>query len=202
MPKTDYKKLLSPFYSAKAVPEVVHVPPLSYLVIDGEGDPNTSQAYKDAVSTLFSLSYTLKFMLKKQPGGPDYGVMPLEGLWWAEPMETFSVDRKDQWKWTAMIMQPELVTSELVELAKVQAAAKKELPSLHLVRYEALDEGKCVEILHKGPYSAEGPTMEQLYAYVKERGFKLRDKHHEIYLNDALRTAPQNLRTIIRQPVE
>lgn len=201
MSKIDYKKEYGTLYRAKAEPDLLEVPPLAYLMIDGEGDPNTAQAYADAVSTLFTLSYTLKFYLKKMPGGPDYGVMPLEGLWWAEPMETFSVERKDDWKWTSLILQPEPVTREHVESAMKQAAAK-EPPSLHLVRYEQLHEGKSAQILHVGPYSEEAPAIQRLHAFIREQGLELAGKHHEIYLNDPRRTAPERLRTIIRQPVK
>jgi hypothetical protein len=200
--KMDYKKQYQELYNAKARPELVQVPPLNYLMIDGEGDPNTSQAYRDSVETLFALSYTLKFMIKKAAGGADYGVLPLEGLWWSEPIEEFSLARKDNWKWTSMIMQPGLVTEELVELAKQQASSKKELPSLHLVRYAQLQEGSCVQLMHTGPYSEEEPTIALLHSFIREQGLRMTGKHHEIYLNDARRSAPERLRTVIRQPVE
>lgn len=202
MAKLDLKKEYRELYKVKKDPELVEVPPLQYLMIDGEGDPNTAQAYKNAVEALFSLSYTLKFMVKRRPGGADYGVMPLEGLWWTEPMEDFSVDRKDGWKWTSLMLQPEFITPELVEEARAQAAAKKELPALPLVRLERLEEGRCAQVLHIGPYAAEGPTVERLHGFILEQGLSLRGKHHEIYLGDPRRAAPDKLQTIIRQPVE
>lgn len=201
MSKIDYKKEYHSLYSGTAEPRLVRVPSLAYLMIDGEGDPNTAKAYEDSVAALFTLSYTLKFLLKKSPGGPDYGVMPLEGLWWTEPMEAFSVKEKDHWKWTSMILQPEPAARGLMEVAVKQAAAKKDLPALPLVRYEELDEGACVQILHKGPYSEEGPAIERLHDFIHGQGLRLTGKHHEIYLNDMRRTAPDKLRTIIRQPV-
>lgn len=202
MEKVDYRKLLSPFYGPKTKPEVVDMPPLAYLMIDGKGDPNTAQAYKDSLATLFGLSYTLKFLIKKELGGPDYGVMPLEGLWWTEPIEKFSMDSKENWLWTSMMMQPKPVTPELVELAKDRCAGKGKTPLLDLVRYECLVEGTCAQILHIGPYAEEEPTIARLHSFIQEKGLKLRGKHHEIYLNSALRTAPERLRTVIRQPVE
>lgn len=202
MAKLDLKKEYRELYKVKKDPELVEVPPLQYLMIDGEGDPNTAQAYKNAVEALFSLSYTMKFMVKLRPGGADYGVMPLEGLWWTEPMEDFSVERKDGWKWTSLMLQPEFITPELVEEARAQAAAKKELPALPLVRLERLEEGRCAQVLHIGPYAAEGPTVERLHGFILEQGLSLRGKHHEIYLGDPRRAAPDKLQTIIRQPVE
>lgn len=202
MAKLDLKKEYRELYKVKKDPELVEVPPLQYLMIDGEGDPNMAQAYKNAVEALFSLSYTLKFMVKLRPGGADYGVMPLEGLWWTEPMEDFSVDRKDGWKWTSLMLQPEFITPELVEEARAQAAAKKELPALPLIRLECLEEGRCAQVLHIGPYAAEGPTVERLHGFILEQGLSLRGKHHEIYLGDPRRAAPEKLQTIIRQPVE
>lgn len=202
MAKLDLKKEYRELYKVRKDPELVEVPPLQYLMIDGEGDPNTAQAYKNAVEALFSLSYTLKFMVKLRPGGADYGVMPLEGLWWTESMEDFSVERKDGWKWTSLMLQPEFITPELVEEARAQAAAKKELPALPLVRLERLEEGRCAQVLHIGPYAAEGPTVERLHGFILEQGLSLRGKHHEIYLGDPRRAAPDKLQTIIRQPVE
>ncbi|MDF2927759.1 MAG: Protein of unknown function DUF2174-like protein [Paenibacillaceae bacterium] len=201
MSKIDYKKQYQALYSATANPQLVEVPALSYLMIDGEGDPNTAKAYSDAIATLYGLSYTLKFMIKKGPEGHDYGVMPLEGLWWADNMEEFSVTRKDIWKWTSMIMQPELVTEEHIRQAIRQVPVKKPLPSLQLVRCEQLHEGLAVQVLHKGPYSEETATMEVLHGYMRQQGLKFTGRHHEIYLNDVNRTAPDRLRTIIRQPV-
>lgn len=202
MAKLDYKKEYKAFYQAKSAPELVDMPLLQYLMIDGEGNPNTAEAYTNAVSALFSLSYTLKFMVKKQPDGLDYGVLPLEGLWWSDPIEDFSVEHKDDWKWTAMIMQPPFITVGQVEEARKQLAGKKALPSLSLVRLEPLVEGRCAQILHTGPYADEPPTIERLHQFIREQGLTLSGKHHEIYLSDPTRTAADKLKTIIRQPVE
>lgn len=200
MDKIDFKKVWKAFYQASPDPQPVRVPALRYLMVDGEGDPNTAQAYTSAVEALYAVSYAVKFMVKKGPRALDYGVMPLEGLWWIDRMEDFSVERKEEWKWTSMIMQPEPVTEELV-LAAVEASRRKKLPSLPLVRFEELEEGDAVQILHKGPYSEEGPAIERLHTYIGEQGWELRGKHHEIYLGDPRRTAPERLLTVIRQPV-
>lgn len=202
MDKLDLKKAYRELYRAKPQPMLVEVPPLHYLMIDGEGNPNTAQAYKESVEALFSLSYTLKFMIKRMPEGTDYGVMPLEGLWWTEPIEAFSVERKEDWKWTSLMLQPDFITPALMEEARQQAAAKKELPALPLIRLERLEEGKCAQVLHIGPYAEEAPTVQRLHDFIREQGLRLRGKHHEIYLGDPRRAAPDKLQTIIRQPVE
>lgn len=202
MAKVDYKKVWKTLYQPGREPELVRVPPMRYLMIDGEGDPNHAPAYADAVETLYTLSYALKFMIKKRPDGVDYGVLPLEGLWWTDRMEDFSVERKSDWHWTSMIAQPDAVTEELVEEAIRQTAAKKKPPSLSRVRFETLEEGDAVQLLHLGPYSEEGPIIARLHRFAENRGWLLTGKHHEIYLSDPRKTTPERLRTVIRQPVE
>ena len=202
MSKIDYKKELKHLYrpSAKKV-EAVDVPRMNFLMIDGEGDPSTSQEFKDAIGVLYPLSYTLKFMIKKGGIGVDYGVLPLEGLWWADDMSSFVDDRREHWQWTLMIMQPELVTEEMVQEANEQVLKKKNPVSLPLVRFESFEEGKVAQIIHIGPFSEERPTVEKVHTFIEERGSQRRGKHHEIYLSDIRRTAADNLRTIIRQPM-
>jgi hypothetical protein len=203
MDKQELKKSLKHLYNppTKEV-VVVTVPPLNFLMIDGTGNPNTAQAYQDAIQTLYSLSYTLKFMLKKGPMAIDYTVMPLEGLWWTPDMADFSMDDKDAWHWTAMIMQPEWITAELVEEARRQVARKDGAAALGLARFETFDEGQAAQVMHIGPYAAEAPTIARLHAFIAERGGRLRGKHHEIYLGDPRRTAPEKLKTVVRQPFE
>ncbi len=208
MKKVDYKKELKHLYkpSAKKV-EIVDVPQMNFLMIDGMGDPNTSQEYKEAIEALFSVSYTLKFMIKKSEPEIDYGVLPLEGLWWADDMSQFSVEDKSNWKWTAMMMQPEYVTAEKVEKAieqvkKKQMKKKQELPALPKLRFEVYAEGKAAQIMHIGPFSAEAPTIRRIHEFIEEQGGKLSGRHHEIYLSDFRRTAPEKLKTIIRQPMD
>ena len=136
-------------------------------------------------------------------GSPEYAVMPLQGLWWADDMTLFSESRKDLWHWTLMIAQPDFVTPEQVREATAERIRKKgALPALGKVRLERYEEGPCAQILHIGPYSAEKPTIERLHAFIKEQGFQLRGKHHEVYLGDPRRTEPENLQTIIRQPIQ
>ncbi len=202
MLKIDYKKELKHLYkpSSKKV-EIVDVPQMNFLMLDGAGDPNTAQEFKDAVEALFGVSYTLKFMIKKSDLEVDYGVMPLEGLWWAEDMSRFSIEKKSDWKWTLMIMQPEYVSAERVDKAIEQVKKKKQLPALPKMRFEALTEGKAAQILHVGPFSEEGPSVEKVHQCIEENGSKRSGKHHEIYLSDFRRTAPERLKTIIRQPM-
>ena len=202
MLKVDLKRKLRHLYnpSPKQV-EIVDVPAMNYSMIDGVGNPNTSAAYKDAVSALYSLAYTVKFMLKKAEYGVDFTVMALEGLWWADDMSQFSVERKDDWRWTMMILQPEFVTAGHVSQGKEEAARKKDLPALAQVRFESFNEGLCAQIMHLGPYAIEAPTVEKLHQFIADGGYTRRGKHHEIYLSDPTKTAPERLKTIIRQPI-
>lgn len=191
-------------YKARDQAEWVDVPAMNFLMIDGEGDPNTSQTYKEALEALYALSYTLKFALKKAQG-LDYRVGPLEGLWWADDMAEFSTERKGDWKWTMMIAQPEAVTPAWLEQAKEEVRRKKNLPALDRVRLELFHEGLAAQILHIGPYSAEGPTIRKLHEFIRAQGYTLdgtKKKHHEIYMGDPRRAAPEKWRTILRQPVE
>lgn len=201
MEKIDLKRRLKPLYAPppNAI-AVVDVPQLSFLMVDGAGNPNTAAAYRQAVETLFSVAYGLKFIVKKSDLAIDYGVMPLEGLWWVDDMAHFSVERKDDWQWTAMILQPEYVTPALFDQACEQAARKKDLPALPLVRLASFHEGRAAQVLHIGPYAAEAPTIARLHAFIEQQGGQRQGKHHEIYLSDPARSAPERLQTIIRQP--
>lgn len=203
MDKVDYKKELKSYYTASATkPTLVDVPKFNYLRTDGVGDPNTSSAYKEAVEALFSLAYTIKFAIKKGPIATDYGVMPLEGLWWMDDMKQFSVTRKHEWKWTMMIMQPALVTKSMVATCRATLEKKKDLPSLSKVEFAAFEEGTAAQMMHVGPFTEEGPTIEKLHRFIEAQGLKLAGKHHEIYLNDIRKAASAKWKTIIRQPVE
>ena len=199
--KRDLKKELKFLYgaSAKNIREV-DVPVMNFLMIDGEGDPNDSPAFGEAAETLFALSYTLKFAIKKGDMAIDYGVMPLEALWWADDMKAFSTDDKSAWKWTAMIMQPGFIDADMVAQAMATLQKGKNPAALPLVRFETFDEGHSAQILHIGPFSEEGPTISRLHAHIDARTTR-RGRHHEIYLSDIRRAAPQNWRTILRQPM-
>ncbi len=202
MEKIDFTKELKHLYQPSAKQAArVEVPVMNYLMIDGEGDPNASQAFKDAVEALFPLSYTLKFMVKKGTLAIDYGVMPLEGLWWADDMSTFTVEDKTNWKWTLMILQPDFVTREMVVNAIAEVKKKKNPPALPLVRFEALSEGVCAQIMHIGPFSEEGLAVEKVHQFIDGCGCKRTGKHHEIYLSDIRKADPRKWKTVIRQPM-
>jgi len=202
MKKIDLKKELKHLYQASAKEVVqVSVPTLKYLMVDGKGDPNTSQEFAQAVEALFAVSYTAKFALKKGVEAIDYAVMPLEGLWWADDMSAFVAGDKTKWKWTMMILQPAFVSDKVIEAALVNAGKKKELPSLSKLRQEELSEGSCAQILHVGPFSEEGPTIAKLHEFISARGGRT-GKHHEIYLSDIRRAQPEKWKTILRQPMK
>ncbi|MFZ6776883.1 GyrI-like domain-containing protein [Undibacterium sp. Ji83W] len=202
MEKLDLKKQLKSVYQASATTvNEVDVPEFNFLMIDGQGDPNSSSHYAAAVEALFTVAYTLKFMFRKSSAAIDYAVMPLEGLWWADDMAAFVADRKSEWRWTMMIMQPDFITTEMVTNAITAAGKKKTLPALQELRFESFKEGHCAQILHKGPFNEEGPTIDRLHQYIDTHG-KLAGKHHEIYLSDIRKAAAENWKTIIRQPMQ
>ncbi|MFB4353923.1 GyrI-like domain-containing protein [Microbacterium sp. LS_15] len=203
----DPKKTLDAYRAKPGEFRLVEVPPLQYLMVDGAGDPNTEKEYKDAVAALFPLAYTLKFAARAELD-LDVVVMPLEGLWDAPDKESFTTKRdKSAWLWTMMIMVPEQVTAEMfaaaVDKVEAKAAAKKEpLPALRSVRLETLDEGLSVQTLHVGSYDDEAPVLAELHErFIPENRLRMAARHHEIYLGDARRVAPERLRTILRQPV-
>lgn len=203
MKKVDLKKELKSLYQAPTgqVVEVV-VPEFCYLMIDGEGDPNKMRSFSEAVEVLFQLSYTLKFMLKKGPKAVDYGVMPLEGLWWADDMTTFNLVDKSNWKWTLMILQPSYITNELVDTAMSDVRKKKNPAAISRVRFELFAEGRVAQTMHVGPFSEEGPAIEQVHRFIHDSGRELSGKHHEVYLTDIRRGDPKKWKTIIRQPMK
>ncbi|HWA19897.1 MAG TPA: GyrI-like domain-containing protein [Devosia sp.] len=198
----DLKKTHKSLYSAPvATPVIVDVPKMNFLMADGMGDPNTSPEFAAAIEALYGVAYTLKFTFKRAPRPLDFVVMPLEGLWWADDMSAFLKGDRKRWKWTLMIMQPDYVSAKDVADAKVLMHDKKPDAPLDLVRLEAFHEGKSAQIMHIGPFLAEGPNIEKVHAFIASSGGKLRGKHHEIYLSDMRRTAPEKLKTIIRQPM-
>lgn len=202
--KLDLKKQPGLFYQPSAKqPQIVDLPTMNFLMIDGAGNPNTSPLYQQAVEALYSVSYTLKFTCKKELG-KDYGVMPLEGLWWGTRIDqhVFSEADKDQFQWTMMIMQPDFITPAMVERGAREAAAKKDLPLAANLRFEPFTEGTVVQIMHIGPFDTEGPTVETMHNFAFEQGYHLRGKHHEIYLSDPRRTDPAKWKTIVRHPIE
>jgi hypothetical protein len=199
--KVDLKREIPTYTARPGRFDVVTVPPMRFLMVDGHGDPNTSQRYQDALTSLYPVAYKVKFLSKAE--GRDYGVMPLEGLWWSQDMAAFTAARdKSRWDWTLMTTVPGWITHEHVETARGEVARKGGAALLDEVRLEPFDEGLCVQTLHVGPYDDEGPVLDVLHhEVVPQRGLRMTGKHHEIYLSDARRTAPDRLRTILRQPV-
>ena len=203
MTKTDFKKEWKHLYKPSSNKfEIVDVPPMNFLMIDGQGDPNTAQEYQEALEALYAVAYKIKFTSKKELG-KDYVVPPLEGLWWAEDMDIFATGGdRDAWQWTMMIMKPEWVTEELFEEARNHVGKVKAPPALSNIRLENYHEGLSVQIMHIGPFSEEGPTIHKLHhEYLPENKLLEAGKHHEIYLGDPRKVAPEKLKTVLRQPV-
>ncbi len=195
----DLKRELKTVYTAAKQPTLIDVPPLSALMIDGSGDPNTAQRYQDAVQAIFSAAYNLRFSFKKR--GIDFKVMPLEGWWWVDDRADFSYGDKSNWQWTLLIVQPDAVTPADFERARDEVRRKKNPPALADLRLGRIDEGRSAQILHVGPFADEPATIERLHTFIEAEGMSIAGKHHEIYLNDFKRTAPEKLKTIIRYPV-
>lgn len=199
---TDFRKTLDCYRARREEFRIVDVPPLQYLMIDGRGDPNTSEEYADALTALYPMAYTLKFM-SKQELGKDYAMTPLEGLWWAPDTTIFTTARdKSRWRWTMMIMLPDWIAPAMFEAAVVGVTARGAPRRLPEVRRETLHEGRSVQTLHVGPFDEEAEVLERLHTrFIPDAGLRMTGKHHEIYLSDPRRTAPARLRTILRQPV-
>lgn len=199
--KVDLKKLHGGLYSPPRRFVEVDVPDSRYLAVDGEGNPNATPAYAVAVEALFAVSYAVKFASKKLLGR-DYVVGPLEGLWTAPDPGAFRRREKDSWQWTLLVLQPDWVGEDLVADAVASVRGKKDLAALDLVRGTALAEGRCVQILHVGPFDDEAPVLAELHdVYMPREGLAFNGPHHEVYLSDPRRTDPAKLRTILRQPV-
>ncbi len=199
--KKEYKALFSP--SAKE-PQTVEVPDFKYVMIDGRGDPNASPDFAAKVGVLYGLAYTLKFTLKRDPVHPfDFGVPSLSGLWCADDVKAFfEKGRRHEWKWTLMIALPDRVTPALFEKARDEVRRKKSPEHLDQARLEVYREGLAAQIMHLGPYSAEGPTIQRLHDFFLGQGYTFNGPHHEVYLSDPQRTAPEKMKTILRQPIK
>jgi len=202
MDKVDFKKTLKRLYSAPSSEFVaVDVPPMQFVMVDGEGDPNTAPAYRDALTWLYGTSYAMKFAARSALGC-DYVVPPLEGLWSADDPRSFASREKDRWHWTMMILVPEFVTHAMFEEAVAKTGRKSGSPP-ETLRLEIYNEGLSLQILHIGSYDDEGPVLARLHTVVMpEEKMDFNGPHHEIYLGDPRRTEPSKLRTILRQPVK
>jgi len=202
MSKVDFKKTLKQLYIPPKEFVIVDVPEMQFVMVDGHGDPNTAQEYKDAIEALYAVAYKMKFISKKTLE-KDYTVPPLEGLWWAEDMTTFLTREKSQWDWTMMIMTPEWISVEIFDEAIKQVRQAKDPASLDQVRLERYSERLSVQIMHIGSYDDEGPVLAQMHsAFIPDNGFIKNGKHHEIYLSDPRRVAAEKMKTVLRQPVK
>ena len=199
MSSIDLKRIYREHYSAKRTPTIVEVPTRPFLMIDGSGDPNTSQEYVEAIEALFPIAYGMRAAVKAA-SGDAYTVMPLEGLWWVPDMADFDPADKSNWSWTAMICLPDAVTEVMASEVISAVTAKKGLAAGAKARMAYYTEGVAAHILHIGPYAEEAPTIAELHSFIAGNGHELAGKHHEIYLSDARRADPAKLRTIIRQP--
>ena len=201
MEKIDLKKEFKAFYNppTKEV-TLIDVPKMNFIMIDGQGAPESPQ-FAQSIQALYPIAYTIKFD-KKKAGGTDYGVMPMEGLFWADDMKVFMPETADRnkWQWTLMIMQPDFITRKDFENAVAAAGKKKDNPLIDKVRFESYTEGESTQIMHIGPYSAEGPNIQKLHQKIAGIGGKLTGRHHEIYLSDPRRAAPDKIKTVVRQP--
>ena len=201
MQKVDFKKTLKHLYAPRKKFEIVEVPEMLFIMADGHGDPNTAQEYADVVEALYAVAYKMKFMSKKTLER-DYTVPPLEGLWWAEDMDTYITREKSAWDWRMMIMTPEWITPEIFAEAVAEVSKKKNPAALDKVRLERYAEGLSVQIMHIGSYDDEGPILAKMHdEFIPENGYVENGKHHEIYLSDPRRVAPEKLKTVLRQPV-
>jgi len=203
MPKIDLKKELKHLYRPSATDfVVVDVPPMDFLMIDSHGDPNEAREYQDALEALYAVAYKMKFLSRNEVG-TDYVVPPLEGLWWADDMASFTSARdKRDWDWTMMILTPEWVGCDVYERATAEVLEKKDLPALSKLRLETYNEGPAAQIMHVGSFDDEAPTLARLHdEWLPEHGCVENGRHHEIYLSDPRRTEPAKLRTVLRQPI-
>ena len=198
----DLKKVLKDLYDTKKTePYFITVPKLKIISCSGYGNPNNSAFFQKTMSTLYSIAYTIKFMLKKTDTS-HYTVMPLEGLWWTDEISTFSLEKKEEWKWKVFIVQPEFITREIFDCGiKELLKKKKEDVDTSLLSFDSFEEGLCAQILHIGPYAQEEPTVKKLHEFISLEGYEMTGLHHEVYLGDPRRAAPEKLKTLIRQPV-
>lgn len=195
--KTDFKRTLDAYQARRGRFRIVDVPDLRYLMADGHGDPNTSPAFAEAVETLYPVAYKLKFASKRALGR-DYVVPPLEGLWWADDMDSFTTVRdKSRWNWTLMLMVPSWIDEAMFTTAAEQAGTRPDD-----IRLQTLSEGRCVQTLHVGSFDDEAEVLARMHhEFIPGQGLRLTGTHHEIYLSDFRRVAPDKRRTILRQPV-
>ena len=204
----DYKKEYKEFYMPKNKPGIVTVPAMNFIAVRGSGDPNDEDgAYKQAIGLLYSIAFTIKMSKKgdhKIEGYFDYVVPPLEGFWWQDGTVGVDYAHKESFNWISVIRLPDFVTKEDFEWA-VAEATKKKGEDFSKVEFFTYDEGLCVQCMHIGSYDDEPATVEQMHQFAEAQGYALdindQRLHHEIYLSDARRVAPEKLKTVIRHPI-
>jgi hypothetical protein len=213
MDAIDGKRLFREFYSPPRRPVIVDVPEFAFVMVDGAGEPESSESFQASIGALYGTVYTLKFLPKKRPGlaWPAWKIMPLEGLWMGDGESGITmadaldaqVDPADAcWSWTLLIAVPDFFIADDVDLAKEELRRKgKGSPQLDGLRLERFAEGLAVQTMYVGPYDQERETIEAMHAFAHEQGYELRARHHEIYLGDPRRTAPEKLKTVIRHPI-
>ena len=197
--KLDLVKECKMYYSAKISPEVVEFEEIPFLTIEGKGEP-AGEEFTSKVEALYPLAYGVKKLCKQQ--GKDFVVPKLEGLWWVELDKPALEVPRIEWRWKLLIRLPDFVTSEIVEKAKEEVFKKKGIDLIGRINFEKITEGKCVQIMHIGPYSAEPVTIEKMKAFMKENNLIENGLHHEIYLSDPRTVAQEKMKTILRQPVK
>jgi len=199
--KVDFKKTLPGYKARQGKFQIIDLPVTNYLMIDGHKGPASAE-FAQAIEALYPVAYGLKF-LSKQTLDKDYVVPPLEALWWADNWAVFTKEfDQSQWDWSVMIMVPPWITSDMYDAVVALVREKKNPPSLERLSCVELDEGQCVQTLHKGPFSEEGAVLQEMHeSFIPDQGLKMQGKHHEIYFNDFRKTAPEKLRTLLRQPV-
>ncbi|NTU89422.1 MAG: hypothetical protein HGA54_05890 [Actinobacteria bacterium] len=207
METIDFKK--DPTYKAKTKPELITIPNMLFVMIDGKGAPEGSQGanieFQEAMEALYAIVYSIKFWGKKHPipeGYAKFTMPPVEGLWWMDDGMDFDLAKPDRWRWTLMHRLPEFVSQDFFSEVVDDCVTSKKRDIYTKTRLEHFDEGDCVQILHIGPYSAEGPTIETMHAFIAENGFEATGRHHELYFGDPRRTAPEKLRTLLRHPIK
>ncbi len=200
MGKVDLKKELLACYSAKKEVRFVEIPAITYVTLQGRGDPTTSREFQDAMAVLYGLVYTAKFMCKET--GRDFTVMPLEGQWWTDNPAAFSKAGRDEWNWNMMIAVPDFMDKKIFEQAVKKLRDKKNPPGLDRARREVVTDGLSAQFLYFGPYSGEAPYIAEMHRFVTENGYRLRGRHREIYMSNPQRVPQEKLKTIIRHPIE
>ena len=197
--KLDLTKEYKTYYTAKTTPEIVEIEEGKFLTIEGKGAPGGKE-FQAKVGALYSLAYGIKMLMKKE--GKDFTVAKLEGLWWVDSDKPYYEVPREEWCWKLLIRQPEFIISEIIEKARQEVIKKKKLELVNGVNFEKIKEGKCVQILHIGPYSTEPESLEKMYNLMKEKGLVYNGFHHEIYISDPRKVAPEKMKTILRQPVK